>query len=173
MDNFNMAQSLTTMASTHDMMPLYSVGGDAPYHRSVQNHSYPQLDTKFAYGQLDAKPAYAPDWSAPYGEDTSPIDNYSFDPSATYLQTPTIPAGSNMYGSSYRWTQPATRQTQPTTSYYSDYGHSYITNSLPYLQTDPRPAVAPEPVSPLNMTCLLYTSPSPRDGLLSRMPSSA
>ena len=28
------------------------------------------------------------------------------------------------------------------------------------------------PVSPSN-TCLLYTSPSPRDGLLSRMPSSA
>ena len=25
----------------------------------------------------------------------------------------------------------------------------------------------------LNTTCLLYTSPSPRDGLLSRMPSSA
>ena len=25
----------------------------------------------------------------------------------------------------------------------------------------------------LNGTCLLYTSPSPRDGLLSRMPSSA
>ena len=25
----------------------------------------------------------------------------------------------------------------------------------------------------LHMTCLLYTSPSPRDGLLSRMPSSA
>ena len=24
-----------------------------------------------------------------------------------------------------------------------------------------------------NLTCLLYTSPSPRDGLLSRMPSSA
>ena len=24
-----------------------------------------------------------------------------------------------------------------------------------------------------NVTCLLYTSPSPRDGLLSRMPSSA
>ena len=27
--------------------------------------------------------------------------------------------------------------------------------------------------SPLDMDCLLYTSPSPRDGLLSRMPSSA
>ena len=29
----------------------------------------------------------------------------------------------------------------------------------------------PKPESP--NTCLLYTSPSPRDGLLSRMPSSA
>ena len=28
-------------------------------------------------------------------------------------------------------------------------------------------------VLPSNVTCLLYTSPSPRDGLLSRMPSSA
>ena len=27
--------------------------------------------------------------------------------------------------------------------------------------------------TPLNNVCLLYTSPSPRDGLLSRMPSSA
>ena len=29
------------------------------------------------------------------------------------------------------------------------------------------------PVDPAQTTCLLYTSPSPRDGLLSRMPSSA
>ena len=28
-------------------------------------------------------------------------------------------------------------------------------------------------LSGINITCLLYTSPSPRDGLLSRMPSSA
>ena len=28
-------------------------------------------------------------------------------------------------------------------------------------------------VNAVNYTCLLYTSPSPRDGLLSRMPSSA
>ena len=28
-------------------------------------------------------------------------------------------------------------------------------------------------VSPYSYICLLYTSPSPRDGLLSRMPSSA
>ena len=30
-----------------------------------------------------------------------------------------------------------------------------------------------EVVGDLGTTCLLYTSPSPRDGLLSRMPSSA
>ena len=40
------------------------------------------------------------------------------------------------------------------------------------------PAVAPHAIvasntSGLSITCLLYTSPSPRDGLLSRMPSSA
>ena len=35
--------------------------------------------------------------------------------------------------------------------------------------TPPPPSVAPPPPT----TCLLYTSPSPRDGLLSRMPSSA
>jgi len=29
------------------------------------------------------------------------------------------------------------------------------------------------PAMPVPSTCLLYTSPSPRDGLLSRMPSSA
>ena len=28
-------------------------------------------------------------------------------------------------------------------------------------------------ISDIDSTCLLYTSPSPRDGLLSRMPSSA
>ena len=32
---------------------------------------------------------------------------------------------------------------------------------------------SPPAVAPLNRGCLLYTSPSPRDGLLSRMPSSA
>ena len=31
----------------------------------------------------------------------------------------------------------------------------------------------PESQSDVTRTCLLYTSPSPRDGLLSRMPSSA
>ena len=33
--------------------------------------------------------------------------------------------------------------------------------------------IAPEPFEVISSICLLYTSPSPRDGLLSRMPSSA
>ena len=48
-----------------------------------------------------------------------------------------------------------------------------------YAATDDIPAPAPEPdwvqrgTPPQPGDCLLYTSPSPRDGLLSRMPSSA
>ena len=34
-------------------------------------------------------------------------------------------------------------------------------------------ALSREILEELNVNCLLYTSPSPRDGLLSRMPSSA
>ena len=33
--------------------------------------------------------------------------------------------------------------------------------------------LSPEKLAKIRNTCLLYTSPSPRDGLLSRMPSSA
>jgi hypothetical protein len=154
-----MVQSLASMASAHDMMPLYSVGGNGSYHRSMDSQLYPQPEAKFTYSQLDAKSAYAPEWSAPYGEDTSPIESYSFDQSAAYLPTPTTSAASNTYEPPYRWTHPAARQNQPTTSYYSDYGHSYITNGLPYLQTDVRSAVAPEPVSPLDMSSLQLTLP--------------
>ena len=41
---------------------------------------------------------------------------------------------------------------------------------LPLALLQPEPADAPTGPEP---DCLLYTSPSPRDGLLSRMPSSA
>src|SRR5665647_249661 len=50
---------------------------------------------------------------------------------------------------------------------------SVITNNNPLVAG--RPWISVERVSEPTMTvyCLLYTSPSPRDGLLSRMPSSA
>ena len=42
-----------------------------------------------------------------------------------------------------------------------------------YLDSIPMVAITGQVATPLLGTCLLYTSPSPRDGLLSRMPSSA
>ena len=43
-----------------------------------------------------------------------------------------------------------------------------------FIQTYPPPVIIDEiQYAPLLFSCLLYTSPSPRDGLLSRMPSSA
>ena len=58
-----------------------------------------------------------------------------------------------------------------------------VTTPSPTVSPTPRPTVAPTvaptTVAPTTVaqtvaqTCLLYTSPSPRDGLLSRMPSSA
>ena len=44
--------------------------------------------------------------------------------------------------------------------------------SLYFLNTQ-QPIQQPMPLEVLQIICLLYTSPSPRDGLLSRMPSSA
>lgn len=154
-----MVQSLASIASGHDLMPPYSNTGTGPYHRTLQNLPYPQLETKFSYPQVDAKPAYGSEWTAVYGDETSPIDNYSFDSSSTYLTSPPTPAGSNLCGLSYRCTPQFTSARQATTSYNSDYGHSYISSSLPYLQTDIPPAATTEPTSPLNMSSLQLTLP--------------
>ena len=43
----------------------------------------------------------------------------------------------------------------------------------PIVEDNPRLRLAYDKALSANMTCLLYTSPSPRDTLLSRMPSSA
>ena len=63
-------------------------------------------------------------------------------------------------------------------------GESWLSQLLPYLQANhdllydfvqstPGLAMQPLEATYLAWICLLYTSPSPRDGLLSRMPSSA
>ena len=48
-----------------------------------------------------------------------------------------------------------------------------ILPNMPVMITIPGAGCAPNAGNNLNTGCLLYTSPSPRDGLLSRMPSSA
>ena len=64
-----------------------------------------------------------------------------------------------------------------------EHGSDVLRQSLAIIEyleeTYPTPALLPHDaqerawVRALSMDCLLYTSPSPRDGLLSRMPSSA
>ena len=53
--------------------------------------------------------------------------------------------------------------------------HEWFDNSIPLIASEniPSPAVREAVMSDFGNSCLLYTSPSPRDGLLSRMPSSA
>lgn len=155
-----MAQSLTSMASAQDYMPLYSAGGTVPDLRHMSNQQYHQSEAKSRYPQLlDTKAAYNPDWTLPYAEDTSPVESYPFSQSSAYLSTPTTAVGSTLDGHSYRWAHPAARNLQPTASYYSDYGNSYVNNGLPYLDTDISPSAAAEPLSPLNMSSLQLTLP--------------
>ena len=52
------------------------------------------------------------------------------------------------------------------------YGQIMAINQLANIST-PEPRLLTVQVWDQNNVCLLYTSPSPRDGLLSRMPSSA
>ena len=49
---------------------------------------------------------------------------------------------------------------------FKDFGLFCAQNGFKSLPSEPK-------IVSLYLTCLLYTSPSPRDGLLSRMPSSA
>ena len=49
-----------------------------------------------------------------------------------------------------------------------------LKNTVTLLEADADPEISNGlGLNPLFLACLLYTSPSPRDGLLSRMPSSA
>ena len=48
-----------------------------------------------------------------------------------------------------------------------------VADGVPILSKDDVEAAIAALPGPLYVVCLLYTSPSPRDGLLSRMPSSA
>ena len=73
------------------------------------------------------------------------------------------------------YTTPATGAPQYVASATTDAtGHYTFTELDPAsLAAAPDPAIASETEFKLFFYCLLYTSPSPRDGLLSRMPSSA
>ena len=60
---------------------------------------------------------------------------------------------------------------EAVTNYNS--GSTPVTNNTTTNSTSNNSKTAVAPANAPNLSCLLYTSPSPRDGLLSRMPSSA
>ena len=57
-------------------------------------------------------------------------------------------------------------------SYFGKYRATVINNIDPEMRGRLQ-VMVPDVLGLVPSTCLLYTSPSPRDGLLSRMPSSA
>ena len=78
-------------------------------------------------------------------------------------------------GTSYDLAGTETEEPMPNTAYISQAssnaaGFEAVSDSQP---SYPRRDDDKSSTLPASKTCLLYTSPSPRDGLLSRMPSSA
>ncbi|KAF3002555.1 hypothetical protein E8E13_007737 [Curvularia kusanoi] len=158
-DNLNMANSLVSMASAHNLLPIYTTGGHGPYYRTAQSQSYAQVDTKLTCPQLDARSGYIPNWLAPCEENTSPVENYCFDQPSSYLRAPAVSGGSDMFNPSYRCTQPTLRTGTATATYYSDYGQPCTPNGLTYLQSDLQPAAPNGLVSSLDMSSLQFSLP--------------
>ena len=65
------------------------------------------------------------------------------------------------------------KTTEDIMKHYDKWGDKYDSDMVEWNYTAPAETVNTFKKYALNKDCLLYTSPSPRDGLLSRMPSSA
>ena len=62
---------------------------------------------------------------------------------------------------------------EPTTSSRTRIAYAYDLNCFFDYLHENNPLCSKKDITEIPLSCLLYTSPSPRDGLLSRMPSSA
>lgn len=117
------------------------------------------------FPQLDSKPVYSPAWASAYPEDTSPVENYNFDPQGSYLPMPNLVTGHNMYGSSFRWPHPTMRASAPGANGYFAPDSSYNSTTLQYMQPTSRGTTSEEPLSSLDMSSLrlmLPERPHPR-----------
>jgi hypothetical protein len=152
MDNLNMAHNLTGPANPNGTMPIYTAAPQTPLHpRSVDVHQF---------SPLDAKSMYSSAWNVPYTLDTPSVDTYGLESNAAYLTSGALMTSANTYGSSYRWTHPATKPPQHGLSTCYEHGLSYSMNGLPYVQTNNlRSTATSEAHSPLNMASLQLTLP--------------
>jgi hypothetical protein len=147
-----MARNLAGLAASHNMLPIYSVSGGSML--------CPRTMPVYQYSQSDAKPTYASGWSNPYSGDNSPIETYNLDQSSAYLPTPTLTTTTtNIYENPSRWSIPTTRSAKYDSSTYCDPETSYVTQSLPHIQTNKRVSAKIEVASPLNMSSLQATLP--------------
>jgi hypothetical protein len=148
------ATSLACMVNPNEMMPIYNAGSSPFYTRSVPTNHYHQLDTKTVYPNT---------WTVPYSEDTSPTEAYSLDHSTTYMQNPNNLT--NVYGDNYKWNQTNRKHLLHGHDTYleqeTSIPNTYLTHSLPYIQTNLRAAGGSEVQSPLNMASLQATLPVP------------
>jgi len=136
-----MAHSLTNMASGNGMVPMYSGSGNVAYPRPLSAHHYPQDDTKLPYPS---------NWTVPYSEDASPVDNYQLDQSTMYLPDPAPMTNSSMYESPCRWAHAAQKQLLHGSASFMDQESTYSTHGLPYLQPSFRSNASLDSRSPLS-----------------------
>jgi hypothetical protein len=152
MDHLHIAQSLTGMAHSNGVMPIYPATPNSPTYSRLTSLTYPQLDTKPTYPSTLTVP--------PYSEDMSPVENYGLDQSAAYLSDSVAMSHPNMYATSCRWTYPPSRPYQQATSMYYDQQPSYATHGMPYTSSsNTRNTTMNEPTSPMNMSSLHLTLP--------------
>ena len=104
---------------------------------------------------------------------------FATDLSVSGVTTITVPANANPHSSwdvvnnsssAYRFTGPGQDGAENDPDIYLVRGHRYV---FTHNATSSHPIQIRVASGGAAYTCLLYTSPSPRDGLLSRMPSSA
>lgn len=149
-----MTRSLAGLANSHNMLPVYSANSTSMI--------YPRTMPAYQYHHSDTRPAYSSGWANPYSEDNSPVDSYPLDQSSAYLPAPALTTtATHTYDTPSRWTLPTTRSVEYDSNSYTDQEPSYVTQSLPHIQTDNRASTATEVVSPLNMTSLQMNLPEP------------
>ncbi|EAT81166.1 hypothetical protein HBI56_105180 [Parastagonospora nodorum] len=151
-DNFHLAQSLTGMANSTAMAPLYSM--------PANEHAYARPTSSGTYPLIDTKPIYPSTWTVPYTGDTSPVETYGLEQQTSFLPNNVSVPHSNFYDASYRWAYTSGRPLQQASNVYYDEDPYTAMYGLPYTPNKHRITVPSEPLSPMNMSSLETALPS-------------
>ncbi len=140
-------------------MPLYSTNYSLYHQPSSIQH----------YQMLDTKPVYHSTWSVPYPDESSPVENYSLDQSATFLPQPETMTASQMCESVCAWNVHTMKNLNDDASVCFDPEPCCPTHELlPSVQS--LHIETPETSSPLNMSSLQITLPERPHGRKLNLP---